>query len=139
MPLTLDQLNAAPPAEAEQMLDGLFEHTPWIAQQALAQRPFQSLAHLKHVMAEVLAKADGDQQLALIRAGGPYPYRQDDGVFGNREGLLPRQPSGYYREYTVVTPGSDDRGPRRIISGADGDRYWTADHYASFRQIKEGR
>jgi len=77
--------------------------------------------------------------LALIRAGGPYPYRQDDGVFGNREGLLPRQPSGYYREYTVVTPGSDDRGPRRIISGADGDRYWTADHYASFRQIKEGR
>ncbi|MFN8013211.1 MAG: ribonuclease domain-containing protein [Dermatophilaceae bacterium] len=77
--------------------------------------------------------------LALIRDGGPYPYRQDDGVFGNREGLLPRQPSGYYREYTVVTPGSDDRGPRRIISGADGDRYWTADHYASFRQIKEGR
>ena len=77
--------------------------------------------------------------LALIRAGGPYPYRQDDGVFGNREGLLPRQPSGYYREYTVVTPGSDDRGPRRIIFGADGDRYWTADHYASFRQIKESR
>ena len=77
--------------------------------------------------------------LALIRAGGPHPYRRDDGVFGNREGLLPRQPSGYYREYTVVTPGSDDRGPRRIISGADGDRYWTADHYASFRQIKEGR
>ena len=70
MPLTLDQLNAAPPAEAEQMLDGLFEHTPWIAQQALAQRPFQSLAHLKHVMTEVLGKADVEQQLALIRYYG---------------------------------------------------------------------
>ncbi|MFD1710841.1 2-oxo-4-hydroxy-4-carboxy-5-ureidoimidazoline decarboxylase [Ottowia sp. GY511] len=68
MPLTLDQLNAAPPAEAEQMLDGLFEHTPWIANEALAQRPFRSLAHLKHVMTEVLAKADVDRQLALIRA-----------------------------------------------------------------------
>ena len=77
--------------------------------------------------------------LALIRAGGPYPYRQDDGVFGNREGLLPRQRQGYYREYTVETPGSGDRGPRRIIAGAKGDLFWTTDHYDSFRQILEGR
>ena len=68
MPFTLDQLNAAPQAEAEQMLDGLYEHTPWIAAEALRQRPFRSLAHLKHAMAEVLAQASAEQQLALIRA-----------------------------------------------------------------------
>lgn len=77
--------------------------------------------------------------LSLIRAGGPYPYEADDGTFGNRERLLPRQSSRYYREYTVKTPGEGDRGPRRIIAGADGDLYWTTDHYASFRQIEEGR
>jgi ribonuclease T1 len=79
------------------------------------------------------------QTLSLIRAGGPYPYRQDDGVFANREGVLPRHPRSYYREYTVLTPGEPDRGPRRIIRGANGDLYWTTDHYASFRQILEGR
>lgn len=77
--------------------------------------------------------------LALIRAGGPYPYDQDDRTFQNREGILPQQKRGYYREYTVETPGSDDRGARRIISGREGDRYWTDDHYDSFRQIQEGQ
>ena len=76
--------------------------------------------------------------LALIRAGGPYPYDEDDGIFQNRERILPRQSRGYYREYTVETPGSDDRGARRIIGGVDGDRYYTDDHYDSFRQIIEG-
>ncbi len=68
MPYTLDQLNAASPAEAEQMLGGLYEHTPWIAAEALKSRPFQSLAQLKHRMAQVLAAAGRDAQLALIRA-----------------------------------------------------------------------
>jgi N-carbamoyl-L-amino-acid hydrolase len=68
MPLTLDQLNNASPAEAALMLDGLYEHSPWIAQQALAQRPFASLAALKHAMVGVLAAAPLDAQLALIRA-----------------------------------------------------------------------
>ncbi len=68
MPLTLDQLNAAPAAEAEQMLDGLYEHTPWIAAEALRARPFKSLAQLKHAMAEVLARGTTEQHLALIRA-----------------------------------------------------------------------
>ncbi|MGE0348784.1 2-oxo-4-hydroxy-4-carboxy-5-ureidoimidazoline decarboxylase [Hydrogenophaga sp.] len=68
MPITLEQLNHAPLAEAAQMLDGLYEHSPWIAQQALAQRPFASLAALKHAMVTVLAQADVDAQLALIRA-----------------------------------------------------------------------
>ena len=76
--------------------------------------------------------------LDLIWDDGPYPFRQDDSTFGNREGILPPQLRGYYREYTVVTPGSRDRGARRIVVGADWDMYYTADHYASFRQILEG-
>ena len=68
MALTLDQLNTAPAAQAAQWLDGLYEHSPWIAEAALSQRPFKSLAHLKHAMAVVLTAADRDAQLALIRA-----------------------------------------------------------------------
>ncbi len=68
MPLTLDQLNAATPEAAAQMLDGLYEHSPWIASQALAQRPFRSLAQLKHAMVKVLAQAPREAQLALVRA-----------------------------------------------------------------------
>ncbi len=75
--------------------------------------------------------------LALIRAGGPYPYRQDDGVFGNREKRLPPAARGHYREYTVKTPGARDRGARRIVAAASGERYYTDDHYNSFRRIKE--
>ena len=84
--------------------------------------------------------AQAKATLALIRAGGPYPYpRNDDQTFGNREGLLPKKSGGYYKEYTVPTPGSDDRGERRIIKGAGGDLYYTSDHYQSFRRIREGR
>jgi len=73
--------------------------------------------------------------LGRIAAGGPFPYRQDGVTFENREGLLPARSSGFYREYTVPTPGSTDRGARRIITGANGERYWTADHYDSFAWI----
>jgi ribonuclease T1 len=76
--------------------------------------------------------------LDLIAAGGPYPYSRDGVVFRNRERLLPRRASGYYHEYTVPTPGEDDRGARRIITGKAGERYWTADHYGSFRVIRDG-
>src|SRR6187200_542808 len=75
---------------------------------------------------------EATQVVALIDAGGPFPYRQDALTFENREGLLPDRPSGYYHEYTVPTPGSPDRGARRIITGRDGQMYWTADHYDSF-------
>src|SRR5574337_483650 len=76
--------------------------------------------------------------LDLIRQGGPFPYRRDGITFQNREGRLPARPRGYYREYTVPTPGAADRGARRIISGADPPRefYYTADHYRSFRPIE---
>jgi ribonuclease T1 len=73
--------------------------------------------------------------LLLIEEGGPFPYDQDGAVFQNREGSLPSHPSGYYQEYTVETPGSPDRGARRIVTGADGERYWTDDHYDSFRFV----
>jgi ribonuclease T1 len=68
----------------------------------------------------------------LIRQGGPYPYPQDGTVFTNREGLLPSCSSGYYHEYTVKTPGSPDRGARRIVTGSGGEYFYTGDHYASF-------
>jgi ribonuclease T1 len=75
--------------------------------------------------------------LDRIEQGGPYRYDADGSVFENREGLLPDRPSGYYREYTVETPGEDDRGARRIVAGAEGERFWTDDHYASFEWIAE--
>ena len=74
--------------------------------------------------------------LALIEDGGPYPYDADDEVFQNRERLLPDRARGYYREYTVETPGSDDRGARRIVTGEEGEMYYTDDHYDSFRWIE---
>ena len=82
----------------------------------------------------------GRTTYALILQGGPFPYDKDGTVFGNRERLLPAQRRGYYREYTVKTPGSRNRGARRIVCGgqrtsAPDACYYTADHYASFRQI----
>ena len=81
--------------------------------------------------------AEAHRTIALIQRGGPFPYRQDDGVFGNREGHLPRQPRGWYREYTVDTPGLGHRGAQRIITGGQPPREWyyTDDHYDSFRRF----
>jgi ribonuclease T1 len=75
--------------------------------------------------------------LELIKAGGPFPYRQDGRVFSNREKLLPLKQRGYYREYTVRTPGAADRGARRIVAGRPGEYYYTDDHYRTFRRIIE--
>jgi ribonuclease T1 len=75
--------------------------------------------------------------LARIRQGGPFPYRQDGASFGNREHRLPMRAGGYYREYTVVTPGARDRGARRIIAGHEGEYYYSDDHYRSFHRIRE--
>lgn len=73
--------------------------------------------------------------LALIESNGPFPYRKDGTVFQNRERRLPDKPRGYYREYTVETPGSDDRGARRIVAGGNPPQTfcYTDDHYRSFR------
>ena len=78
--------------------------------------------------------------LQRIERGGPYEYRQDGGVFQNRERRLPDRPRGHYREFTVETPGSRDRGARRIVTGGDPPvEYWyTDDHYRSFRRFEVG-
>ena len=77
------------------------------------------------------------ETLALIRAGGPFPYPQDGKTFQNREKLLPQRDRGYYREYTVKTPGAKDRGARRIVAGNGGEFYYTEDHYRSFMRIRD--
>lgn len=84
--------------------------------------------------------AEARTTIALIQRGGPFPHRQDGGVFGNREGHLPRQPQGWYREYTVETPGLAHRGARRIVTGGSPPRTWhyTSDHYDSFREFNPG-
>jgi ribonuclease T1 len=76
--------------------------------------------------------------LALILAGGPFPYERDGAVFQNREGLLPEQPAGFYLEYTVPTPGEDDRGARRFVVGGSSQFFYTDDHYESFRELTVG-
>jgi len=79
--------------------------------------------------------------LVLIKQGGPFPYEKDGTVFRNFEGVLPKQKRGYYHEFTVKTPGVRHRGARRIVSGGDpatsGEYYYTDDHYATFKRIKE--
>ncbi|MFT4198607.1 MAG: ribonuclease domain-containing protein [Pseudoxanthomonas sp.] len=79
--------------------------------------------------------------LTLIQRGGPFPYPQDGQVFGNFEGHLPRQPRGWYHEYTVETPGRSNRGTRRIVTGGNPPSQWwySDDHYASFRRFEVGR
>lgn len=89
---------------------------------------------------------EGRKTLDLIRNGGPYPYAKDGSIFSNREQRLPQQPRGFYHEFTVKTPRSNDRGARRIICGGKVAKpqaqvletcYYTDDHYASFKKIKE--
>ncbi len=86
-----------------------------------------------------LAKLPPEAQhtIALIKKGGPFPYQRDGIEFQNREGILPRKARGYYHEYTVITPGSADRGARRIIAGSKGELYYTDDHYNSFSWVDE--
>ena len=93
-----------------------------------------------HVTASVTLSAlpaEARETVALIRRGGPFRYERDGAVFGNFEGALPAQNRGYYREYTVHTPGLAHRGARRIVSGRAGELYYTDDHYRTFRRINE--
>ncbi len=95
---------------------------------------------LESIAARDLPK-EAQQTLALIKQGGPFPYAKDGVVFGNYEGVLPKRKRGYYHEFTVKTPGARNRGARRIITGgeptASGEYYYTDDHYATFRRIRE--
>lgn len=80
--------------------------------------------------------AEARDTLARIASGGPFPYARDGTIFQNREGILPKKPSGSYREYTVITLGEGDRGARRIVAGNGGERYYTADHYETFVRVE---
>ncbi len=119
------------------VLTGLFLGTALFAGPLSAKdtRPLQAVADV--ALGSLPAQAQ--TTYALVRQGGPFPYAKDGVVFGNRERLLPLNTRGYYREYTVKTPGSQDRGARRIVCGGPATVpdacYYTADHYASFRKI----
>jgi ribonuclease T1 len=101
--------------------------------------PFTAAASATIHVAEL--PRQGRETLERIRSGGPFAFGKDGTVFGNRERALPVQTRGYWREYTVATPRSRDRGARRIVCGgpprAPHACYYTADHYASFRKIEE--
>ncbi len=88
-------------------------------------------------IAYVQLSPEAKATIALIRKGGPFPYAKDGAIFGNRERILPPQIRGYYREYTVKTPGERTRGARRIIWGRGGEFYYTDDHYNHFRRVRE--
>jgi ribonuclease T1 len=103
---------------------------------ALARSETPTEAAIAEIVAAELP-AEARQTIALIRKGGPFPYGRDGIVFGNFEKQLPVQARGYYREYTVRTPGARNRGARRIVAGKGGELYYTDDHYQSFRRIKE--
>lgn len=96
---------------------------------------------LQGTVSEALLPPEGRATMRLIRLGGPFPNYQDGAVFANRERILPPQPRGFYREYTVRTPGSRDRGARRIVCGGPQPKspeacFYTSDHYSSFARIR---
>ena len=119
------------------LLAALFTATPAQAR-SWTDRPAESNPATVRV-AEL--PREGRMTYELIRQGGPFRYEKDGAVFGNRERALPAEKRGFYREYTVTTPGSRDRGARRIVCGGPARApyacYYTADHYASFRKIVE--
>ena len=80
---------------------------------------------------------EAQQTLQTIKRGGPFAFERDGVVFGNYERLLPQRNRGYYHEYTVPTPGAKNRGARRIVSGRGGEYYYSADHYRTFKRIRE--
>ena len=102
-------------------------------------KPSEGLSSLATVVVNEMPREAQDTYQA-IQKGGPFPYEKDGTVFGNRERLLPRHERGYYREYTVETPGSPDRGARRIVTGGSPPEvyYYTDDHYRSFRRVEIG-
>lgn len=104
------------------------------AASALAREPSRTSSN--EVTLADLPK-EGRQTLVTIKQGGPFPYKRDGTIFGNFERRLPMKDRGYYREYTVPTPGSRGRGARRIVVGRGDEYYYTDDHYQTFQRIRE--
>ncbi|KAF0206310.1 MAG: guanine-specific ribonuclease N1 and [Gallionellaceae bacterium] len=116
----------------------------WLLVGWLLCLPFaQARSHHPHADAAISSIAvtelsgEARDTFYLIQQGGPFPYPRDGVVFGNREHRLPAQSRGYYREYTVKTPGARNRGARRIVCGIVPECYYTGDHYQTFKRIKE--
>ena len=112
--------------------------------QAASTTPAASGAQERSALAAVTKAqlpAEAAETLRLIKAGGPFPFGEDGVLFRNSAALLPQHPRGYYHAYTVRTPGSADRGKRRIVCGGQrrqtSDCYYTDDYYASFKRIAE--
>ena len=103
---------------------------------AASQAQASAAAPLPEVALSELPR-QAQETLGLIQRSGPFPYAKDGSVFGNFERRLPIRERGYYREYTVPTPGSRDRGARRLVAGKGGEFYYTDDHYRTFRRIRE--
>ena len=111
---------------------GLGFHVAYAREQAPTSLPAIAWADLPE---------QGRVTYLLVLKGGPFPFDKDGVAFGNRERLLPQAQRGYYREYTVPTPGASNRGVRRLVCGGEPPPkvcYYTADHYASFRQVVPG-
>jgi ribonuclease T1 len=114
----------------------------WLGRDALsAPDPPAAVASATGLPVRALSELppQATQAWQLIQRGGPFPYRKDGSVFGNREGRLPSRQPGFYREYTVATPGEQDRGARRLITGGSVELYYTADHYVSFVAVDPAR
>jgi ribonuclease T1 len=107
---------------------GAQAHTHHTSQSAHADLTIISIAKLP---------PEARDTLRAIKQGGPFAYPRDGVVFSNFEQVLPKRTRGYYHEYTVKTPGTHNRGARRIISGTTGEYYFTADHYKTFKRIQE--
>lgn len=124
-----------PPGTSAPALDGATRSQPLALPPPESAKP--EPAKPADPSGSALLPAEAHDTLRLIAGGGPFPYRQDGGVFGNREGRLPAQPRGFYREYTVATPRLEHRGARRIVTGGQPPRlyYYTDDHYESFRRF----
>lgn len=105
--------------------------------QADTDQPATGAQHEQAGIGVAQLPAQARDTLRAIKRGGPFAYPRDGVVFNNYEHALPERRRGYYHEYTVKTPGRHNRGARRIISGAGGEYFYTADHYQTFRQIRE--
>ena len=121
---------------AAQVLAAILTALLWVAPPAPARGETPTGAMLAEIAVADLP-GEARETISLIRKGGPFPFRRDGVDFGNFEERLPVKARGYYREYTVRTPGAKDRGARRIVAGRGGELYYTDDHYNSFRRIKE--
>jgi ribonuclease T1 len=119
----------------------------WIVLAAMLWLPAGAHAHAHHAAPSAHADLaiigvaelppEARDTLRAIKQGGPFAYLRDGVVFGNFERVLPKHQRGYYHEYTVKTPGTRNRGARRIISGGTGEHYYSADHYQTFKRIQE--